>query len=219
MTVLDAARTKKVGKTTDKYMHYFKAYQHHFQPLKHRELNLLEIGVQNGGGLWMWQKYFPNAQIFGIDVDKYCKRHEGDRIRASIGSQGDPKFLRQVSEEAGGFDIVIDDGSHVMDDQITSFAVLFPLMRLGGIYVFEDLHTSYWPKFWSKSGANTINLLRDLIDDLCPWARRSPRAEKFAEKNPQTYRYTEQFITSMHFYDSMCFVYKDEVKPPKRVTI
>jgi len=219
MTVLDAARTKKAGKTTDKYLHYFKAYQHHFKPIKHRELNLLEIGVQNGGGLWMWQKYFPNAQIYGIDIDPYCKRHEGDRVKVFTGSQGDPEFLRQVSEEVSGFSIVIDDGSHIMDHQLTSFSILFPLMRLKGIYVFEDLHTSYWPAFWSKSGKNTIQFLKDLVDDLNPWARRSPRAEKFVVQHTQTFRYSEKFITSMHFYDSMCFVYKDEVEPPKRVTI
>ncbi len=62
-----------------------------------------------------------------------------------IGSQDDPAFLRSVIDEMGSPDIILDDGSHVSDHQKISFETLWPLLKVGGLYVIEDLHTAYFP--------------------------------------------------------------------------
>ena len=87
-----------------------------------------------GESLRMWKAFFPNSTIYGIDiVDK--KHVEEDRIKVFQGSQDDESFLRKVIDETGGFDIIIDDGSHVNEHVIKSFNVLFPALRDSGIYV------------------------------------------------------------------------------------
>lgn len=136
---------------------YLQHYQEHFSALRKRSLNLLEIGVgdysdpaEGGSSLRMWKAYFPNARIFGMDV--YDKRGlEEDRIRILQGSQTDQRFLRRVVEEVGGFDIVIDDGSHINSHVIETFEMMFPLLRNPGIYAIEDAQTSYWPGFGGSS--------------------------------------------------------------------
>src|SRR3989344_7594271 len=129
-----------------KHSEYFELYDKHFKNLREKKLNILEIGVQYGGSVEMWAKYFPNAHITGIDIDPVCKIHAGKRVSIKIGDQTDRAFLSQFKN----YDIIIDDGGHTMRQQQTSFEVLFPLLNPGGIYVLEDLHTSYWPAFFDK---------------------------------------------------------------------
>ena len=97
---------------------YIPHYHRHFKSLRHQKINVLEIGVggyehpsQGGQSLRMWEEYFSNAIVYGIDIhDK--KIHERNRVRIRQGSQDDERFLRSVVEETNGFDIIIDDGSH-----------------------------------------------------------------------------------------------------------
>lgn len=132
---------------------YAQRYEQYFARFRERPIRLLEIGVggytdpaAGGAGLRVWKQYFPKAQLYGIDiVDKSAVDEE--RIRTFQGSQSDPAFLRRVIDEAGPFDIVIDDGSHRNEDVITSFKVLFPALVDDGVYVVEDTHFAYVPSF------------------------------------------------------------------------
>ena len=98
---------------------YTQHYKHHFEHLRNRKLNLLEIGVggydkpfSGGKSLRMWKKYFPEGNIFSIDIyDKSALQEE--RIRIFQGSQVDSEFLEKVCAEIGDLDIIIDDGSHI----------------------------------------------------------------------------------------------------------
>lgn len=218
MKVINSALQKKHG-TTEKYLHYFDAFEFHFSTLKKYRLNLLEIGIQDGGGLWTWEDYFPNGDIYGIDVDPNCKKYEGDRVKIFIGSQNDEMFLQTISAKIGNFDIVIDDGGHTMHQQLVSFKTLFPLMNDGGIYVIEDLHTSYWPQFGGKfKSENTcIEFLKSLVVKLNWWAIHSPRAEPF--KSNDDLDLFEKSIKSLHFYDSLCFIYKNQFEVPKKIRL
>lgn len=84
----------------------------------------------------MWKAYF----------DIYDKTyHDEKRIKTFRGSQTDAAFLKRVAEEIGTIDIIVDDGSHYNDHVITTFKILFPLLSPRGIYVVEDIQTSYWP--------------------------------------------------------------------------
>ena len=210
-----------------KLENYFSAFDFHFERIQGEPLNLLEIGIQNGGSLFTWQQYFPQAKITGIDIDPACRQFEEDNIRVFIGDQADAKFLESVNKATGPYDIIIDDGGHTMNQQTTSFKTLFPLLKDGGVYVIEDLHTSYWPAFFDSS-ENTVKMLKCLIDKLHWWAKSSERASHFFRIKNKLRRlagrpdevladgasgdYFADNVASIHFYDSICFIYKDQVK-------
>ena len=103
---------------------------------------VLEIGINDGSSLKMWYDYFPNATIYGLDIDDKSQ-YDNERVGCGILDQSNEEHLRQFSETINlQFDFIIDDGSHHMRDQQITFAYLFKLLRPGGIYVIEDLHTS-----------------------------------------------------------------------------
>lgn len=150
----------------DAYDHYWDVYWQLFGEQRGLVNRLLEIGVAGGNSLRAWRDFFPFAQIFGIDISPNAKQHESDRITIHIGDQADEAFLRGFAETTGGnFDIVIDDGGHYMDEQITSLETLWPYVRPGGFYVIEDLHTSYWAAY-SDHGLTTVDVIKKWIDKL-----------------------------------------------------
>jgi demethylmacrocin O-methyltransferase len=196
--------------------HYSKHYQRHFESLRRKKLNILEIGIggyenpRNGGeSLRMWKAFFPNSYIFGIDIyDK--KYHDEKRIKTFKGSQVDEVFLREIAEEIGPIDIIIDDGSHFNDHVITTFKILFPLLSPNGIYVVEDLQTSYWDEVlgvsWGgssslKASHTSMNFFKLLVDGL--------NYEEFTI-NDYSATYFDKNIISMHFYHNLLFVYKGQ---------
>ncbi|HEX4156227.1 MAG TPA: hypothetical protein VHY48_11495 [Acidobacteriaceae bacterium] len=153
---------------------YTQHYQRYFASLRKVPLNLLEIGVggedsqkRGGESLRMWKAFFPKAQIVGIDI--YDKTHFREpRIDIRICDQTDATKLRKLSEEYGGFNIVIDDGSHINEHVIQTFQILFPLLRDNGIYAIEDTQTSYWPSFGGgiDSPSTLMTLFKSLVDGL-----------------------------------------------------
>ncbi len=152
--------------------HFIEAYKKHFADLKPKRV--LEIGVQGGGSLKIWRDMFPEAEIVGVDLDPVCKEHEGQNIKVFIGDQCDVKFL----ETLGNFDIIIDDGGHKMTHQQVSMnTLMMNQLNPGGIYVIEDLHTSYWEQFLDIR-KTTISVLKDMIDDLHQYAEESGRCER-----------------------------------------
>jgi hypothetical protein len=118
---------------TDKWgAHFYTPLYHElFSQLRERPVRLLEIGVGGdhlktvgGASLAMWAEYFSSGQITGIDiVEKRLALNP--RVRLLQGSQADPAFLKKVCDERGPFDIIIDDGSHVPKQLVTSFNILF----------------------------------------------------------------------------------------------
>lgn len=108
---------------------------------------VLEIGVHMGCSLRMWREYFPNAQILGLDTNGACVMHEGERITVSMADQNNPgqlhaacdRFLFRHGRLTYGFDLIVDDGSHVRDHQIVSLKTLLPYLHRDGTYVIEDL--------------------------------------------------------------------------------
>lgn len=179
-----------------KEKHFLEAYEKHFKDRKPERI--LEIGVQGGGSLELWRQYFPNAEIIGVDIDENCKEHEGENIKVFIGDQHNVKFL----ETLGDFDIIIDDGGHYMTQQQVSMNTLLAnQLNDGGLYVIEDLHTSYWEQFLDIR-KTTISALKDMIDDLHQYADESPRCET---KQGLLNKYN---IKSMSFYPGIVFIEK-----------
>lgn len=161
---------------TDKWGQHFYTPHYHawFASLRDRPVRLLEIGVGGydlpdvgGNSLAMWADYFPQGRIVAIDIAP--KRLTLDpRITILQGSQDDAGFLAQVSREHGPFDIIIDDGSHMPKHVVASFNALFPLMPDGGIYVIEDVQTTFWPRFGGSllDGGGTMKLAHTLLSHI-----------------------------------------------------
>ncbi|HEV3468328.1 MAG TPA: hypothetical protein VG148_03335 [Pyrinomonadaceae bacterium] len=142
--ILDAARYD-----TDKaaHEHYLRNYDEHFRPLRGRDVRLLELGVYHGGSLLLWRDYFERGLIAGLDLNPVRLEDPSGRIRVYQGRQQDTGLLDRIARECApeGFDIVIDDCSHVGELTRLSFWHLFDRhLKSGGLYVIEDWGTGYW---------------------------------------------------------------------------
>ena len=133
-------------------LHFLKIYEHYFKDFKNKKINILEIGVHEGKSLMIWKDYFPKANIVGIDLKTY--NFKINRIFTFQGDQTDTNFLLTVARKFKKFDIIIDDGSHICSHIIKTFGVLFDYLKNDGLYICEDLQTSYWPRY----GGSRINL-------------------------------------------------------------
>lgn len=168
------------GRRLHKWHHYLEVYDRHFRSFlasrrdrgEARPVRLLEIGVGGGGSLQMWRKYFgPEAVVFGIDFNPLCADVADPDVQVRIGSQTDAAFLSSVVDEMGGVDIVIDDGSHRASHQVASFDILFPRLSESGLYLCEDLQSSYMPRLEGglRREGTFIELVKRMIDWLHDW--------------------------------------------------
>ena len=144
-TLSELAKKHKTDKYTHKYLgkNYLDFYSDWMSKKRFEVTKFLEIGVRGGASLRMWKDFFPNASIYGIDIDPTCKSHEEDRVKIFIGSQNNKEFLEQVMQEVGEVDMILDDGSHIVKHMIFSFNVLFNSVKKEGLYIIEDLRTTY----------------------------------------------------------------------------
>lgn len=185
-----------------KWNNYFEAYENHFSLFRGKEVTILEIGVFQGGSLQMWKEYFGDkAKIYGIDIDPRCKDLEEENIKIFIGSQSDRAFLKQVKEEIKSIDILIDDGGHTMQQQIVSYEELFDIVADDGVYLCEDLHTSYWLIYGGgyKRNGTFIEYSKNFIDYL--------NADHSEQRSLKPNSFTRN-VNSIHYYDGMVFVEK-----------
>ncbi len=191
-------------KVLNKWMHYFEVYDKFFSKYRGKDVTVLEIGVFKGGSLQMWKNYFKTSgnkvKIYGIDIDPECKKLEEDDIKIIIGSQEDRNFLQEVKQQIGKVDILIDDGGHTMNQQLITFHELFDLVDDEGIYLCEDLHTSYMKEYGgSYKGETFIEYSKNLIDFLHAQYSETDRLVN------NVYSEKIKFIT---YCDSMIFIEK-----------
>lgn len=135
---------------TDKPAIYFDRYAHEFGHLFSSEIALLELGVQRGGSMYLWRDLFPNGQIAGLDLNPIPIDDPSGRIHVYQGFQQDTSILDSLAAEVApaGFDIVIDDASHLGEYSRSSFWHLFRHhLKPGGIYVLEDWGCAYWDEW------------------------------------------------------------------------
>lgn len=106
--------------------------------------NLLEIGIWHGDSIRMWNEYNQDLKIHAIDIDRSVLNYltNGEDVSVYIGSQSDTQFLTKTLENIGDLDYVVDDGSHIYHDIVTSFDVIYPKLKRGGLYFIEDLHAT-----------------------------------------------------------------------------
>lgn len=113
------------------------------------------IGLKNyttGASLYMWREYFPQAEIYALDNKPEIFVHDA-RIHSFYCDQTSDESFRQVTPKIGrDFDLIVEDGSHVLEDQIRSVNMLLPLVKAGGLYIMEDVNPT--PEFLSQLPKN-----------------------------------------------------------------
>jgi len=151
---------------TDKAVNsgYLQNYERIFEGLVDQEVRLLELGIKGGGSLLLWRDYFPRGLIVGLDINPVDLKDDSGRIHTYQGLQQDTKLLDRIGTEMApeGFDIIIDDCSHIGVLSRVSFWHLFDNhLKSGGIYVIEDWGTGYWDNWVDgvryKPGKKTFN--------------------------------------------------------------
>ncbi|MFC7493457.1 MULTISPECIES: class I SAM-dependent methyltransferase [unclassified Nocardioides] len=196
------------GRLIHKWMHYFDIYHRHFQRFRGKPVVVVEFGVSHGGSLQMWRDYFGRrATIYGVDIDERCAQLGGPHTKVFIGDQEDREFLRRIVDEVGPIDVVIEDGGHTMGQQVATFEEIYPAVKPGGVFLIEDLHTSYWSEYGGdyRKPDTFIEYAKNLTDQLNAWHSRSD--DLVVDEFTRT-------TTSMHFYDSIIVFEKGEVVEP-----
>lgn len=192
-----------------KWMHYFEIYERHLSQFRNREINMLEFGVLHGGSLQMWKQYFgPRARIYGANINPRCATLEEENIKILIADQDNRESLRNIKKTLPKFDIILDDGGHTMTQQINTFEELYEHLNMGGIYLCEDVLTSYWPSFGGgyKQSNTWIEYTKNLIDKLHAWHSPDQRTLGVDDFTRSTF--------GIHFYDSVVVIEKRPVPQP-----
>lgn len=136
----------KTGKVSDKWGSYLTYYDTVFKPFQPQAINLLEIGIQNGGALETWASFFENGTLFvGCDINPLCGnlRYNDPRIKIIVGNVNTEQCFNSVKRLSENYHLIIDDGSHLSPDIFLSFIHYFDLLVPGGLYIIEDAHTLY----------------------------------------------------------------------------
>lgn len=192
-------------------------YERHFGHLRNESIKLLELGVHTGGSLIMWERYFTKGKIYGIDVVDLVKNCKfSDRTKVFIGNVMDHTFCNKVIQETGGnFDIIVDDCSHGVLQQRDSFEKFFPELNKNGIYVIEDLYSSYWPMYGGgyRNPQNTVEYLKSLVDHLFHEVYKENKFSNGWQNAAESLladpiSWWDKNIYSIQFYKGICFIYK-----------
>ena len=213
------------GKVSDKWALYLDVYDRWFSPWRDRELTLVEVGVQNGGSLEIWSRYFARARrLVGCDIDPRCGalRYDDPRVSVVVGPVNSEPAHRAIIERTGpAIDIFIDDGSHRSPDIIASFCNYFRHVSPGGLYVIEDLHCSYFPH-WNGGvdrADSSMAFLKSLADvvNRAHWTGQRGLESVFAPFFPPEVRIDPRILEDVFtvtFADSVCIVEKRAAAAP-----
>lgn len=207
------------GKVSDKWSLYLTEYDRLLDGYRDKPVRLLEIGIQNGGSLEIWSKYFSDASaLIGCDINPDCARlsYDDPRIGVIIGDANASEVYERVLQRSPRFDIIIDDGSHLSSDIIRSFALYFPRVVEGGVFIAEDLHCSYWEQF--EGGLfdpySSIAFFKRLADIISHehWGMPKARADIlrgiFTKYDCEVDAEALSQVHSVEFINSMCVVRK-----------
>jgi len=201
---------EKAMKHAPENKHYADIYESWFETKRYTVKNLLEIGVHKGGALRAWLKYFPIATVYGVDIkDKFDrdKPFDRNRLHFAVGDQTDKTFMLNLYDDIE-FDVIIDDASHQVDHQWDTFNFMFQRVKKGGVYIVEDIHSSYWPDYKGGFGkpGTFIEKAKQLADypNYKAYKKMDDRAtHQLIESKPT---WMEKNVKSVVFTQGMCFI-------------
>ena len=137
---------------------YSSLYNALFEPMRALPVRLLEVGIGSmlpgpssmkgympdtyrpGASLRAWRDFFPAGEVHGMDIQDDCMIVDEPRVVTHLCDSTSAAATRAWAEgQAAPFDVIVDDGSHWYDHQLSTLRHLFPLLRPGGFYVIEDI--------------------------------------------------------------------------------
>lgn len=134
------------NKLTDKHTthSYIEVYDQYFASRKTSAKNVLEVGIFCGGSILLWQEYFTNAEVTGMDIDTNNNRTDlnKDRIRLIIGDAYSKESIDKLSDRK--YDMILDDGPHTLESMKYIATHYTPLLADDGILVIEDVQHIDW---------------------------------------------------------------------------
>jgi hypothetical protein len=210
-----SARLDAIGLETgtDKssvHHNYLVFYERFFEPLRQAPIKMLEVGVFQGASLKMWERYFPNASIVGADINRDAQRFVTERTSIEIVDQSNLQDLVDLGMKHGPFDIIIEDGSHLWEHQITTLRTLFPFLKQGGYYVAEDLQTNFGNLVANYQGVGSISCV-EYLKRLVDFRVGDEEVDITVEEDPflRTYGRAVDFIA---FSRHVCLIQKKTKK-------
>jgi len=201
----------------DKWEGYFSVYDNETEHLRSKPINLLEIGVQNGGSLEVWCKYFSKSKnVIGVDIDPNCSgiSFNDKRIKVIVGDSNSTSLKEELRNVCLYFDVIIDEGSHKSYDVIKTFTEVIQLMNSNGVYIIEDLCCSYWQNFQGgvEKQDSSINFFKKLVDVINIEHWRNGKDFDWLFKDVGVVNIKRETIEALNriksisFYNSMCIV-------------
>jgi hypothetical protein len=198
---------------------YTRVYSMYLDSLRDKPINFLEIGIQEGYSALFWENYFPHANLHFIDItNEKLKYHSSRSSYHYLDQENKAELNKFLNMTQVGFDVVIDDGGHTMRQQINSFEAIFPFLNSGGIYIIEDLHTSYWQSHGGHGSVKkplagkgtTMEFLQNLIHDINFLGASTGKAnrEYATSQYLSSFNIYQDKILSIHFYDSLALIFK-----------
>ena len=194
-----------------KRSNYFDIYDVVLSKYIGKKVTVIEIGVLNGGGLFMLRNFLGHeARIIGVDLNPSCKIFEKYGFEIEILNQSNRKSWNEFFTRVGKVDIIIEDGGHTNYQQINSLSSCINNIRDGGIYLCEDTHTSYWPEFGNPSKTSFIEFIKTSIDIINSRGPRIKRVDREEFNN----------VYSIQFFESVVCLLVDSTKsiPSERIT-
>ncbi len=177
-----------------KHSGYFQVYEEIFKNFVDKKFTFVEVGIHNGGSLFMWREFFgKDVRIIGIDLNPEAKQFEKYGFEIFIGDQSDTEFWRKFFNEVGNIDVLLDDGGHTYEQQIITVTSSLDFINNDGMIIIEDTHTSYFKKFGYPSKNTFINWSKKIIDNI------NSRSEGVTVSNP----IYKNLIHSVEFFDSI----------------
>lgn len=190
---------------TNKIYHhgYHRYYEDFLLKYKKKKFNFLEIGMDVGKSLFLWRDYFPKAFIYGLEIkQEYIDKN----IFVIKGDQSSLKDLKKLVSITNKCNVIIDDGSHVPEHQLISFNYLFKhCLSEDGIYIIEDIETSYWRKdkkaklygYNIDSGYDSKNNIVNIFRDIVPIVNREFISKENKKNLIKKSRLTEYCINNI----------------------
>ena len=178
-----------------KQEHFYAEFFHkNFGQIKNKKLDILEIGLAKGAGIASFYFYFPFSNLIGVDNNPFRIKYKSRRIRNIYVDISSKKILRNLSNHLNQkFDLIIEDCSHKLIDQILCFAENFKNLKMGGTYVVEDLNFPESHKMYNPTNENVD--LKTILEKL-----KSHEEVKTKHINDLDFEYIKNNIETITFY-------------------
>lgn len=177
-----------------KYDTYFPVYEKTLSKYIGEPITLVEVGVFNGGSLFMWREFFgPKARIIGIDLNPDAREWEKYGFEIYIGDQSSETFWRDLFQKIGKVDVLIDDGGHTNRQQIVTSHYAIQNINDGGLLLVEDVHTNYFREFGNPSRYSFLNFVHRIVDGV--------NSRSYSLR--RTYAHYSSRVYSVSFFESM----------------